>query len=176
MRSHPVVDVAAEIAAATAQAATHTHLRPLSDYLREIREALRMDIAFVSEFVDERRVFAIVDVSAGESTVVPGASDPLLDTYCKRIVSGELPCLIPDAGGLPEAAALPITQALRIGAYLSAPIVLKSGRVFGTLCCLSHAPQPGLRQYDADALAAVANAIAASIDRHGRISDKLSLF
>jgi GAF domain-containing protein len=176
MKSHTVAEVAEEIAAATAKAATHPHLRPLSAYLREIREALHMDIAFVSEFVDERRVFAIVDVSAGESAVVPGASDPLIDTYCKRIVTGELPQLIPDADALPEAARLPITQALRIGAYLSAPIVLKSGRVFGTLCCLSHAPQPNLRQYDADALAAVANAIAASIDRHGRVSDKLSLF
>lgn len=169
-------EIAAEIAAATAEEATHPHLKPLSDYLGEIREALGMEIAFVSRFVDDRRVFKVVNLSGETSaTIAPGGSDPLLDTYCRRIVTGELPRLIPDTSALPEAAGLQITRKLRIGAYLSAPIVLKNNQVYGTLCCMSHAAQPHLRQHDADALAAVANAIAASIDRHGRITSHLSL-
>lgn len=175
MESSQLNKIAAEIAAATADHATHGHLRPLSSYLLEVREVLGMDIAFVSEFVDDRRVFAVVSASGEKPLIEPGASHPLLDTYCQRIVSGELPRLIPDTASEPGAAKLPVTRELRIGAYLSAPIVLRNGKVFGTLCCLSHVTRPDLRQSDADALEAVANAIALSVDRYKGLSPHLTL-
>ena len=97
----------------------------------------------------------------------PGASDPLLETYCQKIVDGRLPFVIPDTSQLHEAASLAITQALQIGAYLSAPVLLPNGEVFGTVCCISHAVREDLRRKDADALRAVADAVAASIGRKG---------
>jgi GAF domain-containing protein len=163
-----------EFAVATADFATRDDHRPLSDFLAQVREALGMDIAFVSEFAGERRVFRVVSVASQEpSPVAPGNSDPLVDSYCLRVLEGRLPRAIPDTGVSEEAMSLPITRQLRIGAYLSVPIVMKNGEVFGTLCCFSHASRPDLGEEDVQALENVADAVAASIDRSGALRRKI---
>jgi GAF domain-containing protein len=157
-----------EFAVVTADASTHDVHRPLSEFLARVRAALGMDIAFVSQFVDDQRVFRVVSVAAqGLSPVAPGNSDPLVDSYCKRVLEGRLPRAIPDAGALPEARNLAITERLRIGAYLSVPIVLRGGEVFGTLCCFSHLARPELGEEHVLGLQDVANVIAAGISVEG---------
>src|SRR6185436_8057197 len=64
--------------------------------LRALRTHLGMDVAFISEFREGRRVFRYVDAAQQHATVHVGASDPLEDTYCQRIVDGRLPELISD--------------------------------------------------------------------------------
>jgi len=127
-------------------------------------------VAFVSQIDQDRRHFDIVSVAADtRASIRAGASDALIDTYCKLVIDGELPTVIPDAFDSSKAADLEITGKLGIRSYLSAPIVLASGEVFGTLCCFSSAPRPDLREADAQALRAVADAIAASIERDGEL-------
>lgn len=159
-----------EYSVATADFASEDRHQPLSEFLARVRAALGMDIAFVSQFVDDQRVFRIVSVAAhGPSPVAPGNSDPLVDSYCKRIVEGRLPRAIPDTTASPEAHALAITQRLAIGSYLSVPIVLRNGEVYGTLCCFSHLARPDLGEADVLGLQDVANVIAAGIDRTGGV-------
>jgi GAF domain-containing protein len=157
--------IANEFAVATADYASHEQHRSLSDFLARVREALGMDIAFVSQFVDDQRVFRVVSVaSQAPAPVAAGQSDPLVDSYCKRVVEGRLPKAIPDTDASAEARHLPITRRLGIGAYLSVPIVLKNGEVFGTLCCFSHSARPDLGEGEVLGLQDVANVIAAGID------------
>jgi GAF domain-containing protein len=157
-------------AAATADSAAPDLYLPLTFLLTQVRRCLNIDIAFVSRFVDRDRLFEVVS-SAGDAApeVAPGNSDPLLDSYCQRIVDGRLPAVIHDTAAIEEAAALPITAALNIKAYLSAPVVLANGVVFGTVCCISHSTRPDLRESDAAALRAVADAVASSVDRKGTV-------
>lgn len=159
-----------EFVSATAERADADLFTPMTFLLAQVRESLGMDVVFVSRFLDQQRVFEVVSAS-GEATqaIVPGGSDPLLDTYCLRIVEGRLPLVIPDTRKDPEAAGLAVTQRLRIGAYLSAPVILRNGQLFGTVCCISHSPREDLRESDAQQLAAVAQAVAASVERTGRI-------
>lgn len=157
-----------EFAVVTADSFTHDLHRPLSEFLARVRAALGMDIAFVSQFVNDQRVFRVVSVAAhGLSPVTPGHSDPLVDSYCKRVLDGRLSRAIPDTSTLPEARDLAITERLRIGAYLSVPIVLKNGEVFGTLCCFSHLARPDLGDEHVLGLQDVANVIAAGIGSRG---------
>ena len=169
-RTDPMREAIRAFAVASSSGASPALYEPMTFLLAQVRQALRMDIVFVSQFVDQDRVFEVVS-AAGEhsSRFAPGHSDPLLDTYCQRIVEGRLPAVIRDAQATPGAAELPITTSLQIRAYLSAPIVLANGTVFGTLCCISHSPRQDLREQDAAVLAEVAKAVAASIDRNGRI-------
>ena len=162
-----------EFAVSTAEGASPSLYEPLTRLLSSIRQHLRMDVVFISRFVDQQRVFQVVS-TAGERPpgLSPGDSDPLLDTYCQRIVDGRLPRVIADTADSPEARSLPVTRKLGIGAYLSAPVVLPNGVVFGTVCCISHSPRPDLVDADARALAAVADSVAAAIDRKGRIDFK----
>src|SRR5688500_5765409 len=71
--------------------------------LRALRTHLGMDVAFISEFREGRRVFRYVDSTRDHAAVQMGASDPLEDTYCQRVVDGRLPELINDTAELPEA-------------------------------------------------------------------------
>lgn len=157
-----------EYSVATADFASEDRHKPLSEFLARVRAALGMDIAFVSQFVDDQRVFRIVSVAAqGPSPVAPGNSDPLVDSYCKRIVEGRLPRAIPDTSASAEAKALAITRRLAIGSYLSVPVVLRNGEVYGTLCCFSHQARPDIGEADVLGLQDVASVIAAGIDRIG---------
>src|ERR1700733_8194189 len=65
--------------------------------LRIVRTHLGMDVGFVSEFLDGRRVFRHVDNGVETSPVAVGGSDALEESYCQRVIDGRLPQLILDA-------------------------------------------------------------------------------
>jgi EAL domain-containing protein (putative c-di-GMP-specific phosphodiesterase class I) len=118
-----------------------------------------MDVAFVSEFADGRRVFRHVDGAAGAPIAV-GDGDHLEESYCQRVVDGRLPEVIADARDHEEALALPATAALPVGAHLSVPITLANGRIFGTLCCFRSQPDPSLTERDAAVMHLLAAVVA----------------
>ncbi|RZL65554.1 MAG: GAF domain-containing protein [Variovorax sp.] len=111
--------------------------------LHMIREDLKMDVAFVSEFVDGERVLRHVDSGPGAEAVVPGLSQPMEDTLCQRVIDGRLPNLVPDLPTLRKTMALPVFP-IRIGAHLSVPVQRHDGRIYGTLCCFSFEPHPSV--------------------------------
>ena len=139
----------------------------IQDLLRTMRSLLDMDIAFVSEFGDDRLTLRHVDakpVSASMMSV--GDSTHLAQTYCKRVIDGRFPNAIPDVLQIPEAVALPGTAALNIAAYLSVPVTLRNGEVYGSLCCISHSPRTALGSRQIDALRYVAGIVAVELERH----------
>lgn len=144
--------------AGPADGATDTHIRKM---LHIIRTHLGMDVAFVSEFVDGRRVFRQVD-SAAPGPVIEGGSDLLEDSYCQRVADGRLPRLMLDAGENDEAVSLPVTRALPVGAHISVPLQMPGGQLFGTFCCFSHAPDLSLTARDL----AIMEAFAAIVAEH----------
>ena len=166
-----LAEIAQSISFATWAGTTDQRLQGLSTYLGAVREALGMEVAFVSQLLEQGRVFKVVSSSPGSpSPIRVGHSDPLLDTYCMYVLQGRLPPVIRDirtAGH--QAALLPITQRLGIGCYLSAAVVLPDWRMFGTLCCFSRQARPDLEDEDGRALGAVADAIAAAVDEGGNV-------
>ncbi len=120
--------------------------------LRSVRTLLGMEVAFISEFRDGRRIFRYVDSQEGAVPICVGASDPLEESYCQRVVDGRLPELIRDATQIPEALSLPATTALPVGAHLSVPIRFSDGRIYGTFCCFSTSPENTLNERDIRAM------------------------
>ncbi len=139
----------------------------LSETLCAIREMLNMDVIFISEFMTRERTFRYVDARSMHCPIKAGESSPLEEGFCLRVVEGRLPQVIQDASALPAALEIPATRSLGIRAHLSVPIVLRSGEVFGTLCCFSQTEPAPLTEDDASALQAVADFIAAGIDKRG---------
>lgn len=113
----------------------------ISDVLRTLRDRLHMDVVFCSEFVDGQRVFRQVATSGGQPTVAVGQSEELEASWCQRVVDGRLPRFIADARLDPVASALLDQLPFSIGTHISTPIVLKSGQIYGTLCCFSFSSQ-----------------------------------
>ncbi|MCE4556991.1 EAL domain-containing protein [Roseateles cellulosilyticus] len=142
----PLANAAAGLAGLAASAPGQ---RPsLARLLQAIRRHMGMDVAFISEFEHGRRVFRHVDIGDARLLIQPGDSDPLEESYCVRVVDGRLPELIPDACVNAEALTLPVTRAVPVGAHLSVPIRLSDGRIYGTFCCFSHAPDLTLTARD----------------------------
>lgn len=138
----------------------------LHDALRAIRLHLGMDVAFVSEFAEGRRIFRCIDTHLNSPPIRVGGSDPLDESYCQRVVDGRLPELIHDAALIPAALELPVTTALPVGAHLSVPIRLKNGMVFGTFCCFSFTADPSLRERDLAMMRVFADFAGKQIERH----------
>lgn len=116
--------------------------------LEAIRRHLGMEVAYVSEFVGDRSIMREVDAPGLEHMIKVGDSLPLDDVYCRHILAGRLPELIPDTAREPLAVSLPITQAVPIGAHVSVPLRLPDGEVYGMFCCLSPTPNASLNPRD----------------------------
>jgi GAF domain-containing protein len=166
--------LARDVPAATGAWNTDTRLEPLTAFLREVRRALGMQVAFVARFARGHRVVAAVDLDApARVPLLAGDIDELEDTYCHLVAREQLHAVVRDTAAHPGISALPITRRLGIGCYISARVVLRSGEVYGTLCCFSQEARPDLQEIDAAALQAVADAIAADIDRHGQLTSRI---
>lgn len=119
----------------------------LVDALKVLRKHLDLEVAFISEFKLGRRIFRWVDAEAEFLPLSPGDSDPVEQSFCKRVVDGQLPELLISAQDHPEAVKLPVTAAMPVGAHLSVPIRV-DGEVFGTLCCFGRLPKSTLDERD----------------------------
>ena len=133
--------------------------------LAALRSHLGMKVAYVSEFVDGDSVFREVDAPGLEAVVKVGDRYSLDDVYCRHILEGRLPELMPDTSAVPLAAAMPITEQTPIGAHMSVPIRLADGRVYGMFCCLNFESDPSLNKRDLQMMRAFADIAAFEINR-----------
>jgi len=138
--------------------------RNVDRLLDAVRRHLDMDVAFVSEFHGNHRVFRHVVTRLDRAPIRPGDSSPLDEGYCMRVVEGSIPQLIPDTAAIPALEHIPETQLVPIGAHISVPIQLRDGRVYGTFCCFSLAPSLSLGQRDLHMMRAFADLLAYQID------------
>ena len=137
--------------------------------LRNVREALRMDVAFVSRFVGDRLFFRAIEGDAGSFGWREGESFPLDESYCKRVLDGRIPRVVPDAKGEDATKDLRVTSEADIGSYCAVPLVLSDGRLYGTLCCLSHEPDPWLRERDLGLMERTARFMVEELERSGSL-------
>lgn len=143
----------------------------ITGILRSVRQHLGMEVAYVSEFVDNDSVYRSVDAPGLEALIKPGDSRSLDDVYCRHILAGRLPELIPDTSAIPLAASMPITQAVPIGSHVSVPLTLSDGSVYGMFCCLSPSTNTTLNFRDLHVIRAFADIVAQQIDRN-RLSNQ----
>jgi GAF domain-containing protein len=157
-----------EMLVATADGSDDLIDSAVTEMLQLLRQRLAMDVVFVSEFVDGQRVFRYVDTRKNKpesKPVIPvGHSDPLEQTWCQRVVDGRLPQFIGDSSKLPNRASLPAAP-FPIGTYLSTPIFLNDGQVYGTLCCFSFSPNEQIQERDLKNLQSVATLVAKKIGK-----------
>lgn len=152
-----------ELLVATADSSDALIDHNVTAVLRLLREHLKMDVVFISEFVDGQRMFRRVESRTDRQYVEEGQGDALEQSFCQRVVDGRLPYLARDVPSLPNFGELPATP-FRVGAHLSTPIVLNDGRIYGTLCCFSEAANPNLARQDLRKLELSAKLTAQKID------------
>lgn len=154
-----------ELLVATADGSDELIDASVHQVLRLLRQRMKMDVVFVSEFTDGKRVFRQVDTTSDNAVIAAGGYDPLENSWCQRMVDGRLPEYIPDATKHPASASLEKLLPFRIGTYISKPIVLKSGGIYGTLCSFSFSPKEKPNPTDIELLKYTAQLIAHQIDK-----------
>jgi EAL domain-containing protein (putative c-di-GMP-specific phosphodiesterase class I) len=117
--------------------------------VRAARQHLGMDVAFIGEFREGVRINRFIECGGDAAPMAEQSETLLEETYCRRIVAGEMPELMPDVSALPAAQALPITHKLNIGAYIGVPIYEADGALYGTFSCYRSALEPRLQEQDA---------------------------
>ncbi len=140
------------------------------DILHAVREHLKMEVAFVSEFVCGQRIFRYVDSSWAKNPVRVGAGDPLEDSYCARVVDGRMPELMNNAQTNASAAELPATFAIPVGAHMSVPIRMSDGSVYGTFCCFSRGTDSSLNQRDLNLMRVFAELAGKMVERERAVN------
>jgi response regulator RpfG family c-di-GMP phosphodiesterase len=133
--------------------------------LAAAREHLGMEAAYVSEFSGDRLFFRTVDGDAGSFGLEEGGGLPREATFCQRVIENRLPNVVPDASNDERVNGLRITREADIGSYVGVPLRFSDGRVYGTLCCLSHSPDPSLRERDAQFMSVLARLLAEQLER-----------
>jgi GAF domain-containing protein len=141
----------------------------IEDMLREVRETLQMDVAFVSEFSGDQLVFRAVEGDAESFGWQEGTSFPIDESYCKRVLDGRIPQVVPDAKNEDATKDLRVTSEADIGSYCAVPLLLSDGRLYGTLCCVSHEPDPWLRERDLGLMQRTARWLVEQLERHGTL-------
>jgi EAL domain-containing protein (putative c-di-GMP-specific phosphodiesterase class I) len=140
----------------TEEASQPLHVASLDEIIHSAinlaRYCLGMDVAFVTEFKQGRRIFRHIASRTAQVPIKVGDSHPLEESYCQYIVSGEIPPIVDDSHIVPILKALDATEAMQIRAHLGVPIRLSDGSVFGTFCCYSRDPSFALRENEVTAM------------------------
>jgi transcriptional regulator with GAF, ATPase, and Fis domain len=142
---------------------------PIEHMLRDVREALQMDVAFVSQFSEDQLVFRALEGDAESFGWQEGESFPINESYCKRVLDGRIPQVVPDAKREDATKDLRVTSEADMGCYCAVPLVLSDGRLYGTLCCVSHESDLWLRERDLGIMERTARWLVEQLERHGSL-------
>jgi signal transduction histidine kinase len=145
---------------------------PVRGILEAAKEELGMEVAFVSEVAHQRLIFRELVGEADSFGWEEGESVPLDDTFCRLLLEERLPNAIPDAKADGRVRFLQITGKADIGSYVGAPIRFSDGTLYGTLCVLSHSPEPSLGERDGHFVRVLARLVAEQIERERRLVRK----
>jgi EAL domain-containing protein (putative c-di-GMP-specific phosphodiesterase class I) len=128
------------------------------------RTHLGMEVVIVSEFTGEEQILRHLEGDPEAFGLQTGAGARLSDNYCWRVANGHLPQVIPDARADVRVRDLEVTWEADVGSYIGAPIRFSDGRVYGSVCCLSHSANPSLRERDAEFMTMLAALIGLELE------------
>lgn len=138
------------------------------------RRHLQMDVSFLSEFSGGKQVCRMADGQADSFGIVLGEGPEIAGTYCRRMLDGQLPPVVPDARADHRLSGLPATSEAGIGSYLGVPLRLSDGTLYGTFCCLSHKPE-ALDERDAAFMSMLAEVMVEALDAQQSVARERSV-
>src|SRR3954471_13212039 len=93
-----------------------------------------------------------------------GLQQPQDTSFCQAVLDGELPPVMPNVRDFPAAMALRPARVPRIRSYVTAPVRLSDGSVYGTFCAFGFRSDPELTTRDATLMEVLANAASVVIE------------
>lgn len=153
--------------------------RQIAELLKTAREALGLSLAFMTRLDETTQHLEVVE-SALPMLFRDGMARPRANSFCQSIMDGKLPAVIPDVTKFPEAMRLPAARMPRLRSYVSVPVVLSDGTVYGTFCAAGFGADKHLSKRDKALMEVLSQAAALIVEpdfrrreSHAEIGDRL---
>jgi GAF domain-containing protein len=131
--------------------------------LTAAQQRLGMDASYITTIDAHVQTIHAIVGDADAAARYTGTVFPVEQTYCMRMLNGEIPNIVPDTRAEPALSDLAVTQEFH--AYVGVPVTLSDGKVHGTLCCVSHEPRAGLGPEEVHFMETLAGIVAARVER-----------
>ncbi|MGE0730128.1 MAG: EAL domain-containing protein [Acidimicrobiia bacterium] len=146
----------------------------VAELLRVAKRALGLSLTFLSRLDGTTQHLEVVESSI--PLFRDGQTQPQQTSFCQAILDGKLPPVIPNVAKLPEAKRLPAARFPRIRSFVSVPVRLSDGELYGTFCAAGFAADRDLCARDQALMEVLASAAATVIEpgvRDRRRSDEI---
>lgn len=135
----------------------------VADLLRTARSALGLSMAFLSRLDGTTQHLEVVE-SKIPLVMKDGTTTRQSTSFCQAILDGRLPAVIGDVSQYPEAKALPAAKFPRIRSYVSVPVQLSDGSLYGTFCVAGLRADRELQERDRALMEVLARAAALIVE------------
>jgi EAL domain-containing protein (putative c-di-GMP-specific phosphodiesterase class I) len=135
----------------------------VAELLRTAKESLHLSVAFLSRLDGTTQHLEVVESSV-PFLFQEGNQQRQETTFCQAILDGDLPAVIPDVRKHPAAMALPAARLPRIRSFVSVPVVLSDGELYGTFCAAGLTTDKDLSKRDRSLMTVLASAAALVIE------------
>ncbi len=137
----------------------------IADLLQTARSSLRLSVAFLSRLDGTTQHLEVVEAAPLHSLVFrEGVKQKQETTFCQTILDGRLPPVIPDVRKYPAAMALPTARVPRIRSFVSVPVRLSDGTLYGTFCAAGLTTDKELTKRDQALMEVLASAASVIIE------------
>jgi EAL domain-containing protein (putative c-di-GMP-specific phosphodiesterase class I) len=137
--------------------------RQVADLLHTARQSLGLSLAFLTRMDGTVQHLEVVDSSI-PLVFRDGITQRQDTSLCQAIMDGKLPPVIPDLKAFPEAMKLPAARLPRIRSFVSVPVLLSDGTLYGTFCAAGFAADKQLTKRDKALMDVLAHAAAVIIE------------
>ena len=137
--------------------------RQVANLLQTARSSLGLSLAFLSRLDGVTQHLEVVE-SAIPFLFRDGLTQVQQTSFCQAILDGKLPAVMPDVTQFPEAMKLPAARLPRIRSFVSVPVVLSDGTLYGTFCAAGFASDQALTNRDKSLLDVLAQAASMVIE------------
>lgn len=135
----------------------------IADLLLTARSSLGLSMAFLSRMDGVTQHLEVVESSV-PFIMKDGTTQVQETSFCQAILDKRLPEVIPDVRKFPAAMALPSAKFPRIRSYVSVPVVLSDGSLYGTFCAAGLTADRELQERDRALMSVLAKAAALIVE------------
>jgi EAL domain-containing protein (putative c-di-GMP-specific phosphodiesterase class I) len=134
----------------------------VAELLLTAKKSLGLSMTFLSRLDGEVQHLEVVESSI--PLFHDGQSQPQATSFCQAILEGKLPTVIPNVAKFPEAMKLPAARFPRLRSYVSVPVSLSDGTLYGTFCAAGFTADKELTKRDQALMEVLASAAATLIE------------
>ena len=145
----------------------------MADLLETAKTSLHLSVAFLSRLDGTTQHLEVVEASGPAALLFrEGSTQVQATSFCQAILDGELPPVIPDITKHPKAMKLPAAKMPRIRSYVSVPVTLSDGSLYGTFCAAGLTTDKALTKRDQALMEVLARAAAVILEPEIREHDR----